>query len=413
MPYADNASLPASVRKRYSERCQTVWREVWNKTYANTPSESKAAAFAHTAAANCESSRRSLDPAAARSDAMTEIARPAVKLVDETDDAWIIEGLILPIGGPIHGQDLTGTHFTKDTDFALDWFPDGGRPGLYRHGFDPELGISVVGREIKSWSDDRGRWLRAQIDKAHEYAAEIKQLLDEGLLSLSSGAVDHLVQIASKSGEIIRWPWVEWSLVPNPANPEAVVYQVKSADAIEHLGVLGIKAPAELAVPAAKESEAAEDATSAAWILGSLIDLLGDECDEAQAARLRAAIEALQGYIAAEVAEVGTPEDIAETAQQAMEDMMGGWMSRDRAIREGRRNSAEDLATIQSIHDASTMLGADCAGGSGKAADTAPAHVLAVRAGDDVEPVTPADLAAIRELLIAAGVETARRTLGL
>ncbi len=427
---------------------------------------------------------------------MTTIERPAVKLVGETDDAWIIEGLILPIGGPINGQDLTGTHFTKDTDFALDWFPDGGRPGLYRHGFDPEVGISVVGRETKSWSDERGRWLRAQIDKAHEYAAEIKQLLDEGLLSLSSGAVDHLVQIASKSGEIVRWPWVEWSLVPNPANPEAIVYQVKSTEAAAHLRVIGAEevaarfdsseindlpnsafaviepayeqgdtedkrarhlphhnadgtlddahlraaaARAEQITPvtdsittddlraaavrhlkthgmlsdrSVRESEAADDATSASYLLGSLTGLLGDESDEAQAARLRTAIEALQAYIAAEVAEVGTPEDVAETAQEAMNDMLSGWMSRDRATREGRRNSTADLSIIQSIHDASSMLGADCAGASGKAADAAPAHVLAVRAGDDVEPATEADLAAIRELLITAAVETARRALG-
>ena len=53
---------------------------------------------------------------------------PAVRFVEEGDD-WFVEGLILPFDGPINGQDLTGTHFTKSTDFCLDWHPDGGRPG--------------------------------------------------------------------------------------------------------------------------------------------------------------------------------------------------------------------------------------------------------------------------------------------
>ena len=153
----------------------------------------------------------------------------AVKFIEEEGE-WFVEGLILPFDGPLNGQDLTGSHFTKSTDFCLDWFPEGGRPGLYAHGFDAALGTSVVGREVKSWDDDKGRWMRAQIDKRHEYAAEVRQLVEEGHVSLSSGAVDHLVRIA-KDGTIKRWPWVEWSLVPNPANPEAVVYPVKSVDA--------------------------------------------------------------------------------------------------------------------------------------------------------------------------------------
>src|SRR3990167_3584415 len=168
----------------------------------------------------------------------------AVKFIEEGGD-WFIEGLILPLGGPVirTGNDFTGSRFTKDTDFCLDWFPDGGRPGLYSHGFDPDLEASVIGREVKSYDvKGRGRWLRAQIDKAHEYAAEIKQLVEKGLVGLSSGAVDHLTVIAA-GGAIKRWPWVEGSLTPIPANPEAIAYSVKSADAIAHLAVLGVAAP--------------------------------------------------------------------------------------------------------------------------------------------------------------------------
>lgn len=333
----------------------------------------------------------------------------AMKFVEETETSWVYEGLAIPYGGPMGGQDLTGTHFSAKTDLCLDWFPDGGRPILYRHGFDPTVRTQVVGREIGTVrEDDLGRWVRLQIDKAKEYAAEIRQLADDGVLALSSGAVDHLVSIATKGGEISRWPWVELSLVPNPANPEALLYQVRSTDAIDHIRIVGADVPAELA---AKDSEAADDATSAAWVLGSLTSLLGDESDEAQATHLRDAIAALQAYIAAEVAEVGTPEDRAETGTEMMNDMLAGYLSRDRATREGRRNSTADMAVIQGIHDASSALGAMCGEAGGRAADSEPAAVLAIRAGSDVEPVSDADLARIADLLTATATARAREVL--
>lgn len=159
---------------------------------------------------------------------MTDI--PAVKFVDDPEKG-IIEGLILPLGGPVAGgKDLTGTFFSERTDFALDWFPEGGRPGLYHHGADAQFGIRPIGREIKSWQEDgKGVWVRAQLDKAHAYWSEVKGLIDKGLLFMSSGSVDHLVE-ATKSGEIVRWPWVEWTLTPIPANPEAVVRAVRSVE---------------------------------------------------------------------------------------------------------------------------------------------------------------------------------------
>ena len=171
---------------------------------------------------------------------MTE---PIAAKFDEAADGWYVEGPILPLGGPAEGNDLTGTRFTTDTDFCLDWFPDGGRPGLYDHGFDATLERSVIGREVKSWkAEDGGIWLRGQLDKAHKYATEVRQLAEKGLLYLSSGAVDHLTRV-TKGGAIKVWPWVEWSLTTHPANPEAMAYSVKSADAIVHLAVLGIEAP--------------------------------------------------------------------------------------------------------------------------------------------------------------------------
>lgn len=373
----------------------------------------------------------------------------AVKVVGETDDAWLIEGLILPYGGPLYGQDLTGTHFTKSTDFCLDWFPDGGRPGLYAHGFDATVKTSVVGREVKSWLDDKGRWIQAQIDKAHEYGAEIKELVDQGLLSLSSGAVDHLVQIATKSGEIKRWPWVEWSLVPNPANPEALVYPVKSVDAVAHLTAVGVEDPVtvveggwlatkEMKITRAAIAQlerqgvtvdvkddgivvsrgiraAADDASWAASLISSIAYIMADESAEPdQLDMLRNAIGWLQSFIDAELAEVGTPADIAEAAAEAAEatlEMMA-WLSIRQAAplvaRIAATKAIADPTALRSLHESTKAIVAtlgtdvpDSGAGAALLVITGPAA--------KAEP----DLEALKAEMTAHATIKAREALGL
>lgn len=337
---------------------------------------------------------------------MTDSA--AVKFIEE-DGEWFIEGLIMPVGGPLRGNDLTGSHFpsSKDWDYCADWFPNGGRPGLYRHGFDDQLKLSVVGREVKSWKDDKGVWLRAQIDKAHEYAAEIKQLLDDGLLSLSSGAVDHLVKIAAKSGEIQVWPWVEWSLVPNPANPEALLYQVKSSDAFGHLG-----ASITITDGTKDYSEAADDASWASSLRGSLTTLLGSETDDPEQARLlRQAIAYLDRFIASETDEIGTPEDQAESQATGYTETTTTTVAY--ASTDGKRTALP--LTAQSLHDAAIASGAKCA------PDEPSAPSLTITAGKSApEPDgTPADDLDVNALVqlatksaAAVGRSVAERMLG-
>lgn len=179
----------------------------------------------------------------------------AVRFVDR--DEGIIEGLIVPFFGPIGGdKDLYGTRFSKDTDFALDWFPDGGRPGLYAHGFDDELQLEVIGRELPGTrAIDKGLWMKAQLDKAHRFAEEITGLLDQGALSFSSGTIDHLMRINSASRDVERWPWVEWSLVPNPGNPEARVYSIRSIDAVKHAPEIAVRVIESLTTPPEPEPE--------------------------------------------------------------------------------------------------------------------------------------------------------------
>lgn len=141
----------------------------------------------------------------------------AVKFAEGTED--VIEGPGMPFGGPFNGRDLDQQYFSKATDFAFNWFTPGTRPLLYHHGMDEDAGVTVVGR-VKAWETrpDLGVWTQAQLDKQSMYFQAIKDLVAAGKLYFSSGAMAHLVQVDQKSGEIKRWPWIELSLTPTPAN---------------------------------------------------------------------------------------------------------------------------------------------------------------------------------------------------
>lgn len=171
----------------------------------------------------------------------------AVKFVEGSDT--LIEGLAIPYGGPLAGKDLQGEDFGPDTDLALDWFP-AGRPVIYHHGVDGGLKTTVQGRQIEHTETDEGIWARAQLDASAKYHATVSRLVRSGKLFFSSGSMTHLVDVDQETGHIKRWPWVELSLTPTPANPLAVVHAVKAADILDHL------AAADLAVPAGLIAEA-------------------------------------------------------------------------------------------------------------------------------------------------------------
>ena len=148
-----------------------------------------------------------------------------VKFAEGSDE--IIEGYGVPFG-----LDLDGQQFSAKSDLCLDWFPKGGRPILFHHGFDDTVKMAPIGHEIESTMTDDGLWVRAQLDKASKYYSRVKQLVEKGAVGWSSGAPDHKVKIA-RDGHIDRWPAVEFSLTPTPAKPNVVAYAMKSEQAAE------------------------------------------------------------------------------------------------------------------------------------------------------------------------------------
>jgi hypothetical protein len=117
--------------------------------------------------------------------------------------------------------------------------------------------------------DEAGWWFRAQVDKSNRYWAAISQMIEDDLMFASSGSMPHLVK-RTADGEIKRWPWVELSLTPNPANLYAMV---QPAEAKSHYKSAGITPPPIID---------GDDARSYADLLDRLADDSGEFLDLTQ-----------------------------------------------------------------------------------------------------------------------------------
>ncbi len=78
-------------------------------------------------------------------------------------------------------------------------------------------------------TDATGVWAEAQLDLRKRYVRTVQKLVRKGILGWSSGSLPHLVEVAD-DGHIKRWPIVEGSLTPTPAEPRRTdVHTLKSA----------------------------------------------------------------------------------------------------------------------------------------------------------------------------------------
>jgi HK97 family phage major capsid protein/HK97 family phage prohead protease len=147
----------------------------------------------------------------------------AVK-VYEHEGKLYAEGYAVVFGG----RDLHGEHFTRKTDFGSELLGINNPPLLYEHGIHPQVGLKVVGRVTEMKQDDIGMLVRAELDRHSEYIQLVRQLAEQGALGMSTGAPGHLVSRKS-TGEIERWPIVEVSLTPTPAEPRTLGVEVVEA----------------------------------------------------------------------------------------------------------------------------------------------------------------------------------------
>lgn len=137
-----------------------------------------------------------------------------------------IEGLAIPFGR----KDLVGESFDKDTDFCIEWFGPSGRPVIYDHGLDDAMKTSLQGRQTEYETRAEGIWAQAQLDTNRAYRRAVDELIEREALGFSSGAMPHLATKNARTGRIKRWPWVELSMTPMPADPgdDMTVHYTKS-----------------------------------------------------------------------------------------------------------------------------------------------------------------------------------------
>jgi HK97 family phage major capsid protein len=154
------------------------------------------------------------------------IRAPASTRVKALGDTGRVGGYLV-VWGDVSHPDLQGEYFTPETELGLDWYPR--RPVLYHHGLDGDLGPAMIGQIEVMQPDHVGVWVEAQLDKRSRWARAVLDLVQRDTLGWSSGSLPHLVEVAA-DGHIRRWPIVEGSLTPTPAEPRYTdVVAVKAA----------------------------------------------------------------------------------------------------------------------------------------------------------------------------------------
>lgn len=115
-------------------------------------------------------------------------------------------------------RDLTGEFFTKGTEELTTIFDAVGcLPYIYHHALDDTLKTRVFGVVDTLKSDDIGLWYESQLKMADDYDQYIHKMLEDKKLKTSTQTFGVARRVDEKTGEIKRWPIVEVTATPTPA----------------------------------------------------------------------------------------------------------------------------------------------------------------------------------------------------
>ena len=122
------------------------------------------------------------------------------------------------IWGSESEKDLHDEFFTAKTrDLTSILEAMGKVPMIFDHGQDDSVMKSTPFAAVDYMeSDEIGLWFEAQVQKHDMYKEYIKPLIDSQKLYPSSGTLPAAKRV-SKSGEITRWPIIEMTATPTPA----------------------------------------------------------------------------------------------------------------------------------------------------------------------------------------------------
>ena len=123
-------------------------------------------------------------------------------------------------------KDLTGEYFDPNTEELTAIFDGIGRlPMLYQHSLDNVMKSRIVGIVDTLIKDDVGLWYEAQQKMSDEYDDMIKKLILAGKLKTSTQTFPVARRVNLK-GYIERWPIVEITATPTPAEPRMIPVSV-------------------------------------------------------------------------------------------------------------------------------------------------------------------------------------------
>ena len=115
-------------------------------------------------------------------------------------------------------KDISGEFFTPNTQELLSVFKAIGKvPLLYHHAMDDTMKTLVVGTVESMEVDEVGLWVEAQVREHQAFKRFIEPLISQKSLGLSSGTLPGARKVDRMTGEIKRWPIVEASMTPTPA----------------------------------------------------------------------------------------------------------------------------------------------------------------------------------------------------
>ena len=150
----------------------------------------------------------------------------AVKFLRDEDNGAVVGGYIALWGSP-EKKDLQDDYFTPDTWLGLSEYPT--VPALFHHGLDEKVGLSVIGKRVKSGVDEVGAWVEDWLDKGNQYWKMVRPLLDREALFYSPGSAPHLVK-RQADGRLDSYPIVEDTFTVIPAQHRLrPVAQIKAA----------------------------------------------------------------------------------------------------------------------------------------------------------------------------------------
>ena len=312
--------------------------------------------------------------------------------IKSSGDAWELDVLGVPYGGPNNGRDSDGEYFDASTKLYLDKYPT--VPAVYYHGYDengapasePQIIGKTTGYEVKQ----DGVWFRVVLDQANDYARRVWEAAKNGVARASSGSIAHLRRVA-RDGHITHWPVAELSIFDavgnrQPANQYAVALPVMKAvyaqagldlpalpDDIEGEAETQPEAEAigaQQSAPAAKSEPAQEAITDNHPMEGR--DMTEQEVQEAIAKAIEADQKKRDAEAAAKAAEQARIDEAVKAAKADMQaqidaaaaqNRIPGGMTGAPAVTQygdiAKFDNAEiaDLAVLAAIGKAAKMAG--------------------------------------------------------